>query len=172
MDLLVKKAKAQDKAAFTELILRYESSMYKIARAILENDEDAADAMQDAMLLCWKKMDTLQKEQYFKTWLTRILINCCYNIRSSRKRTVLAERFVEAGKEDSAIDHSEWMELLSHLEEKHRIVIHLYYGEGFKVREIAGILDIKETTVKDRLASGRQRIRKMLETEEVQYGAV
>lgn len=78
----------------------------------------------------------------------------------------------ETGKEDKAIEKVEWMELLSHLEEKHRIVLVLYYGEGFKVREIAQILELKETIVKDRLVAARKMVGKMLETEEVQYGTV
>ncbi|MBR1852090.1 MAG: sigma-70 family RNA polymerase sigma factor [Lachnospiraceae bacterium] len=172
MDMLVKRAKVHDKEAFAELVRQQESNLYKVARAILDNDEDAADAMQEALLICWQKIGMLQKDRYFKTWLTRILINCCYDIRAVKKRTVSSELVEETGKEDKAIEKVEWMELLSHLEEKHRIVLVLYYSEGFKVREIAQILELKETTVKDRLVAARKIVGKMLETEEVQYGTV
>ncbi|MBR1855407.1 MAG: sigma-70 family RNA polymerase sigma factor [Lachnospiraceae bacterium] len=172
MEALVKMAKAHDKEAFAELIRQQESSMYKVARAILGNDEDAADAMQEALLICWQKIGTLQKEQYFKTWLTRILINQCYDIRAAGKRLVSSELMVETGKEDAAIRRAEWMELLSHLEDKHRIVLVLYYGEGFKVREIAKILELKETTVKDRLVAARKSVEKMLKAEVAEYGTV
>lgn len=54
--------------------------MYRVAIAILASEEDAGDAMQDTILSCWEKIDTLKKPQYFKTWLIRILINHCYTI--------------------------------------------------------------------------------------------
>ena len=54
--------------------------MYRIAIAILMNDEDAADDLQDTILTCFEKLYTLKKAEYFKTWMTRILINHCYDI--------------------------------------------------------------------------------------------
>ncbi|MCH5255399.1 MAG: RNA polymerase subunit sigma-70, partial [Lachnospiraceae bacterium] len=77
---LVKKAQRHDKNAFTELMQRYMKDMYRTAIAILMNEEDAADALQDTILTCWEKLYTLKKAEYFKTWMTRILINHCYDI--------------------------------------------------------------------------------------------
>ena len=77
MRLLIKKAKQQDKAAFLQLMEQQEKDLYRIAKAILKNDEDVADAMQETAQTCWEKIGTLKKEEYFKTWLTRILINHC-----------------------------------------------------------------------------------------------
>ena len=62
MNLLVKKARKHDKAAFQQLMQQEGSSMYKIARAILKNDEDVADAMQETALTCWEKIHTLKKD--------------------------------------------------------------------------------------------------------------
>ena len=56
--------------------------MYRTAVSILMNDEDAADAIQDAILACWEKIDGLKEPRYFRTWMTRILINKCYDITS------------------------------------------------------------------------------------------
>lgn len=80
-DDLVKRAKRHESEAFTELMQLYMTDMYKVAYAILMNDEDAADAIGDTILICWEKMNQLVKIQYFKTWMTRILINKCYDIR-------------------------------------------------------------------------------------------
>lgn len=57
------------------LIEQNTKSMYKVAKAILKNDEDVADALQDTILTCWEKIGTLEKNEFFKTWLIRILIN-------------------------------------------------------------------------------------------------
>lgn len=59
----------------------YMKDMYRTAIAILMNDADAADAIQDTILSCWEKLDTLREPRYFKTWLTRILIHKCYDIK-------------------------------------------------------------------------------------------
>ena len=64
MNLLIRKAKKRDKAAFQELMEEQTRAMYKVAKAILKNDEDVADAMQDTVLACWEKIDTLQKDKY------------------------------------------------------------------------------------------------------------
>ena len=76
----VKKAQRHDKDAFTELMQLYLKDMYRTAIAILMNEEDAADALQDTILTCWEKLYTLKKPEFFKTWMTRILINHCYDI--------------------------------------------------------------------------------------------
>jgi len=62
---LIKKAKRRDADAFTELIQIYMKDLYRVALAILMNDEDAADAIQDTILVCWEKLNTLKKEQFF-----------------------------------------------------------------------------------------------------------
>ena len=86
---LIKRAKVHDKEAFSKLMKREGKSMYKVAKSILKNDEDVADAMQETALSCWEKIETLQQEQYFRTWLIRILINHCNAIYRKKSRYVL-----------------------------------------------------------------------------------
>ena len=92
-DDLVKRAKRHESEAFTELMQLYMTDMYKVAYAILMNDEDAADAIGDTILICWEKMNQLVKIQYFKTWMTRILINKCYDIRKKNQNIIFARFF-------------------------------------------------------------------------------
>ena len=77
---LVKRSIAGDADAFLELMEKNSLAMYKVARGILDNDEDAADAMQDTILTCFEKIHTLKNPEYFKTWMIRILINECNKI--------------------------------------------------------------------------------------------
>ena len=79
------------KEQFTKEVLNAEKSLYHTARSILANDEDCADAMQNAILHAYEKLHTLRSEAYFKTWLTRILINECCQIIRSKKPTVSYE---------------------------------------------------------------------------------
>lgn len=155
---LIKKARQHDSAAFSQLMQQHGQSMYKVARAILKNDEDVADAMQETALSCWEKIGTLKKEQYFKTWLIRILINHCNTIYKKRSRYVLDQFLPETAAPEAAYANVEWMELLQCLKEKYRIVIVLYYVEGFRIREIADLLKISESAVKERLSTARRKM--------------
>lgn len=157
---LVKKAKTHDKEAFSQLMKEAGKSMYKVAKAILKNDDDVADAMQETALSCWEKIETLQKEEYFKTWLMRILINHCNTIYRKKRRYILNDIMVETASEEDAYANVEWMELLQCLDKKYRTVIVLYYAEGYKVKDIANILNISESAVKERLSTARKKMEK------------
>lgn len=63
-----------------ELILASQDAMYHVAKTLLYNDADCADAIQEAIVKAFSKLDTLKKDAYGKTWLMRILINECYGI--------------------------------------------------------------------------------------------
>ena len=66
VEQLVRRAKKRDPDAFTELMQLHEKDMYRTASAILPQDADIADAMQETILNCWEKIDTLQKKQVFQ----------------------------------------------------------------------------------------------------------
>ena len=69
--ILLQKAKERNPDAFAELMQLHMKDMYRVALAILMNDEDAADAIQDTLLACWKKIGSLKHDKYFRTWMTR-----------------------------------------------------------------------------------------------------
>ena len=73
----------------------HEQDMYRTASAILSQDADIADAIQETILTCWEKIDTLQKNRYFKTWMIRILINKCKDILRLGRRMVCVEELPE-----------------------------------------------------------------------------
>lgn len=153
---LVKRAKGHDPDAFTMLMQQYASDMYRVAIAILMNDEDAADAIQDTILACWEKLGNLKDNKLFKTWMTRILINKCYDIRKERERLTGMEDYEEpVAREDS---NFEFKEMLSILDERYRIPLELFYGQGYKIDEIADVLHIPKSTVQTRLARGREKL--------------
>jgi len=156
--LLIQKAKRHDREAFTELMRSNGESMYKVAKAILKNDEDVADAMQETALTCWEKIETLKRDDYFKTWLIRILINKCNAIYRQKKKLISNENLPETVVTEDEYTNVEWLELLKCLEEKYRTIIILYYVEGFKVKEIAQILEVSESAVKGRMVTARKKM--------------
>lgn len=158
-DNLIKKAKKRDPDAFTELMRLHTKDMYRTAIAILMNDEDAADAMQDTVLACWERLSDLRDPGLFRTWMTRILINKCYDIRRQRVQTVDISEYEEPPADDRGYN-PELKEALDLLDEKYRLPIMLFYGLGYKTAEIAEILHIPRSTVQTRLARGRERLSK------------
>ncbi|MDO4272523.1 MAG: sigma-70 family RNA polymerase sigma factor [Eubacteriales bacterium] len=157
-ELLIRKAKKGDSDAFCRLMDIQMQSMYKVARAYLKNDEDVADAIQDTILCCFEKLTTLEQNRYFKTWLTRILINKCKDILQSKSRVMYTDSLPETPIYDEDFEAAEWNNVLAPLDEKYRTILLLYYMEGFNTREISEILNLKESTVKSRLQRGRQKV--------------
>lgn len=158
---LLKRAKEKDSEAF-EILMRNElSSMYRVAASILQNDEDVADAVQETLLICWEKIGTLKNDSFFKTWLTRILINQCNDILRKRKPTVSIDEIQEISVLDS-YDNREWKEITKLLDEKYRTVIELFYVEELSTREIAKALKLSEANVRIRLSRGRKQLKELL----------
>lgn len=157
MKHLAVKAQNGDQEAFITLMEQYKLDMYKVAKAYLYHEEDIADAMQETVLKCYEKLGTLKEPGYFKTWMIRILINNCNDLLRQGKNECLMDEFPEIA--DQALEQSnvEFTELLNSMSEKYRIVLVLYYVEGFNTREIANLLEVNEHTVKTRLIRARQR---------------
>lgn len=154
---LIDDAKEKDPDAFDRLMRPQLQSMYRIAISMLENEEDAADAIQETILKCWQKIGQLKNEEYFRTWLTRILINQCKDILKGRKKYICVEDIPETGYEDQYFAN-EWKTLLSSLSEKYRIVMELYYVDGFSTKEISSMLHITESNVRSRMKRGRKQL--------------
>ncbi len=163
-EILIQKAKMGNPDAFTELMRLHMQNMYRTAKAILMNDEDVADAIQDTLLIIWEKLNELKTNQYFKTWMTKILVNNCYGIIRRNRRITYTDELPERVMEDNA-SNIEWREALSAIDEKYRIVLILFYSEGFRAKEIARILGITDSTVRTRLSRGREQLREYYSTQ-------
>lgn len=169
IEQLVRRAKKRDPDAFTELMQLHEKDMYRTASAILAQDADIADAIQETILTCWEKIDTLQKNRYFKTWMVRILINKCKDILRSGRHVVCVEEFTEqeTGSTVESEANLEWKEALRGLDEKYRLIVVLFYADGLRTAEIGKLLQLPDSTVRTRLARGREQLAKYYaETEE------
>ena len=145
------------------LIIESEDTMYHVAKTLLYNDSDCADAIQEAIVKAFSSIHTLRKDAYAKTWLIRIVINECYAIMRREKKLVSLEDYsVEEAAEERA-DYSDLYEALSHLSEEIRLTVTLYYIEGYNVKEVAALMNTTESAVKNLLARARDKMRKELE---------
>ena len=149
-----------NREAFTDLVLESEQTLYRVAMSMLRNEKDCEDAVQTAVLTAFEKLGTLKHEEYFKTWLVRILINVCNKqLKSAVKTTELHDTDITA---DSAETATEIRMAIESLPVKIRQVVVLYYIEQFTVKEIKQILKIPEGTVKSRLSKGRELLKDYL----------
>lgn len=154
-----------NKEDFSKQVLAAESSLYRVAKSILHNDEDCADAIQNGILKAYQKLGTLRDEAYFKTWLTRIVINECYSLMRNVQKYVPFDQYPgwDAEAVYDATEESDLMIALVQLDEKYRIPLVLHEIEGYSVKEIGKILGLSETNVGNRIFRGKKKLRKQLE---------
>ena len=148
---------------FAREIVALTDTLYRVSYSILREACDREDAVQSCLEKAWKKRRALRDERYLKTWLVRILINECSTILRRQQRLAPYDAAAaEAIPAPAADDYSDLYAAITALEEKLRLPVELYYLEGFKTREIAGMLGIPENTVKTRLRAAREHLRKDL----------
>lgn len=153
------------KQEFSSRILEAEEAMYHTAYAILRNDSDCADAVQDAIFKAYKSLGSLKNPEYFKTWIIRILVNTCYSQLKSRKYTEDIEDMESIPGQTAEDDYSktELMLEIAAMDEKYRVPLMLYYMDGFTAEEIARSLGITSAAVRKRLSRARLILREQLE---------
>lgn len=156
-----------DKQFFTEEVKAAERSLYRVARSYLPSDHDAADAVQEALLRAWAKRNTIRDERFFRTWLTRVVINVCKDERKRLKRVTPVQEIPEPVPERSAAPRDELKEALRALDAKYRVPLALFYLDGYSIREIAGMMTLPQGTVKNRLHRAKDKLREQLQQQEV-----
>ena len=165
-----------NKETFAGLVIDSTDSLYRVSKSILRNDSDCEDAVGEAITIAFKKLDSLKKDEYAKTWLIRILIHECYHIRRQQNRITLVSDDSEAiwdygchGRNNGYADvesHSDLYEAMEQLKENQRLVIALFYYEGYSIKEIAAILGITQGAVKSRLCRARNQLKLLLKEME------
>lgn len=154
---------------FAQRITVMQNRMYRIACAYLHGEHDRLDAVSQAILHAWEKPGSLRQQQYFDTWLIRILIRECIAIERKEARTLPVASLPEHPAPDTMTDAQLALkDALNVLPEKLRIVMVLHYMEymeGFSVAEIAHILRISSGAVCSRLSRGRDQMRAWLKED-------
>ena len=146
------------------LVQRNAQHMLRAAYAILHSKEDAQDAVQDAFLKLLRYKPTFRDREHEKAWLLRVTINTAKNdLRTLRRISPMETLELPVAQ----AERSPVLEAVLMLPDAYRIVIHLYYYEGYAIKEIAHILRLPAATVGTRLARGRKKLAVMLEGEEL-----
>lgn len=162
----VKRAKRGDKEAFCNLIRINKIALYRVAKSILNNEDDIEDAVSEAVLKAYKNIKTLKHEEFFKTWLIRIVINESNNLYKKRIKEISVdkEHFKNIEINDDYRDLSLYNAINS-LDDDLRTTTILFYFEDMKYKDIAKVLNVKEGTIKSRLSRAKEKLYNILKEE-------
>ncbi|MHB1430965.1 MAG: RNA polymerase sigma factor SigM [Streptosporangiaceae bacterium] len=174
-DELLRRHVAGDSDAFGQLFLRHRDRLWAVAVRTLSDSDEAADALQDAMISAFRRADSFRGDSAVTTWLHRIVVNACLD--RMRRRSVRSEvpggdeRLLDAlgaghAAPDPAAGSDVSMEVLAalrRLPRDQRIALVLVDMLGYPIAEAAGILGVAPGTVKSRCARGRARLLPRLE---------
>lgn len=165
----LEKAMHGDKEAFSRVIIQNKEPMYKTAIVILKNEDDAYDALQEALIKMYRNIEKLENKEAFNAWSRRIIVNCCYDLINKNKKVVditskLTENFEET-REDVYNCEDSLVQTLEKIEPDLRLTTTLYYYNDLSTREIGEILQIPVGTVKSRLARAREKLYEILQEE-------
>lgn len=186
---LVNRARKGDEEAVTMLYSRTYSSVFWTIRSLVKNEEDAADILQDTYIKAFQKLDQLQEDGAFLSWLKMSAVNNSKNWLE-KKKPVLFTEFENDENENSfdesidnyfedttnyyqpeaVMDANETTrlldEILDDLPDDQRAAISMYYYDEMSIAEIASQFNVSEGTIKSRLNYGRKRVKeKVLEME-------
>lgn len=180
---LILAAQKGDTGAFERLIYKYDRNVLGIAYTFINSSEDAKDIYQEVFLRVFKGIKKFEFRSEFSTWLYRITANVCLTYRAQKKKYAVAsldeETFSDDGEtqtladtlaDDSNTDgealNSEVSEHiqtgLDKLSPQQRLVFTMKHYQGYKIREIAAIMNCAEGTIKNYLFTGTQRMRTYL----------
>jgi RNA polymerase sigma-70 factor, ECF subfamily len=179
--VLVEQAKAGDQQAFSALVSRYQRKIYRLAKNITRNDEDAEDVLQEAFLKAYEHLDKFEGHSKFYTWIVRIAVNeALMKLRKRRgDREVSLDEPLGLGEEEVKREIAVWednpeqrysreemQEILNEavdgLKEDFRTVFVLRDIEEMSTEETAEVLKISIPAVKSRLLRARLALREKL----------
>ena len=142
------------KARFAQAFQSKKEKYYRIAYSYVKNEHDALDILSEATYRGFIHLNKLEKPEFFDTWMSRIIINCAYDLLKKQKKyefVVPDDTFTEQPEELSIDDRLDLYQALNTLNPEEKTLIILKYFEDRSFREIAETMKLPESTVKTRL---------------------
>ena len=163
---LVRKSKKGNNLAFSILIKSYEKDLYKVAIAMTKNEDDALDCIQEAILQAYISIKDLRQDEYFKTWLIKILINKCNALLKKNKKILNLDVSITENDKVEQSDRLELKDSINTLDSDLKIIVILYYYEDMSIKDISESLNVPQGTIKSRLSRARSKLKEMLSIDE------
>ncbi len=175
--ILLQKIKAGDKYAYMELVTPFRERLFRKAKSMVKDDDDADDIVQDAMIAGYKSIANFRAEAGVYTWLYRIVINKSKDLLTKRKKMVeksiddneqqfIDERPGFEKKLELSDESSYLIKKINQLENIYKEVIELRYFEEMSYSDIANLLDCNVGTVKSRLFKAKEILKHMILQDE------
>ena len=166
---------AGDPQAFAVLVRRHRDRLWAVALRTMRDPDDAADALQDALLSAFRRADGYRGDAAVTTWLHRVVVNACLDRmrrRAVRSTVPLGDTDVPAPRDDHAALESrlDVRAALARLPEAQRVAVVLVDLQELSVAEVATLLGVAEGTVKSRCSRGRLGLARLLRGEDAAPG--
>ena len=166
----VVKAKSGDMRTLLYLVNENKLDIYKVAKGILHSEADVEDAIQNTVIKAFENIKTLKQDEFFETWVIRILINECNNIMRKNKRVLQFQESLVVETYDDIYEKLDLINAIASLNNELKVITRLYYFEDMSTVEIAKILNVPEGTVRSRLARAREKLKKqMIERNDIEF---
>lgn len=144
------------------IIAEYGPCVWRLAMARLRNSADAEDTYQEVFLRLIRSKPEFESPAHQKAWFIRVTVNCCKDQLKKKHRSELP--LAEQDREPApAPENIALSQALDALPEKYRVLVHLYYYEGYRAEEIARILELNASTVRSSLKRARKRLKDFME---------
>lgn len=169
---LILMAKNGDQAAFRQLVTAYKGSVFRHALALLNDRMEAEDVTQEAFVKVYYSLPKLENEYAFVSWLTRVVTNLCYdkNKKLSKKKALVTDELNEditmqkgPSPIESTITKMSIKEAMQKIPIEQRNVLILREIQGYSYAEISHLLHIPLGTVKSRISTARENLKKELQ---------
>lgn len=150
----------------SRLLEKYGNMIMRIAYTYLKNKADAEDIVQDIFIGIMEHPPEFNDENHEKAWLIRVTKNYCLNALNKRKHNICSlDKAAPAAVHDEYTAESTVLAAVQSLPEKYRIVVYMYYYEGYATREIASLLKMNHATVRSCLHRARAQLKDLLKEE-------
>ena len=149
-----------DESRLSFYIHKFHGTVYRLAYSYLKNPDDAEDVVQETFLRLYLSNTEFETDENIKAWLIRVAINLSKDMLKSswfRGRTELDKDIPAKEKNEDTIS-----EIIEKLKPEYRVVIFLFYYEGYSVREIAEMNEISVSAATTRLSRARKKLKKLL----------
>jgi RNA polymerase sigma-70 factor (ECF subfamily) len=146
---------------FAEQAIALRSRQYRVAWAMLKNEADCSDAMQEALTKAWAARRNLRDDALFSTWLMRILINECKSILRQRKRQFLISEPEADAYVGNPIPDVQY--LVDELPDNLRLPFVLHHIEGYPIKEVARLLSTTSSAIKNKVFRARNMLKSELD---------
>lgn len=166
--VLVEACLSGDRAAFDELLTRYEAKIYNVIVRVTGNREDAMDATQAAFLKAYDNLASFKPEHRFFSWICRIGVNeALNNLKKERRMTPLEFEAVTTAANPEQQYSARQIgrrvhEALQNLNPDYRVVVILRHFHGLSYQEMSEVLGVATKTIKSRLFTARKTLRDLL----------